>query len=411
MSKYKRLSAFEREDILTGIAKRLSLKEIAETIGRSESTVFREIMTNSTTIEPRKTCAHCLKNCKIRQTFTNGSCPNFEKKICEKLLVFPHVCNNCEDKKRCRHFKRYYRASNADETAKKKRAESRKVPKFKPDEDLIIEINEILNDCVLNKGQGLFHIWYSQELIRNNISLSTLRRYIEKRYFDAKLHNLRRFVRYSRKKKKAVKRIHLDEKRLTGRTFNCYLEEIIVRGTQNVFQYDSVIGKITDKTAILTITHAETNFQMGVKIDKGISDSVNSVIAGLKEKLGERFFEIFQINVCDNGSEFEKFYLNESVQNHVKVFYADPYKSYHKAECERNHEFIRYVIPKSTSLDNITQKDLDLLFSHINSYIREALGGQTPYELFVKKFGEDVADLLNINKIDPKDVNLTASLL
>ena len=99
------------------------------------------------------------------------------------------------------------------------------------------------------------------------------------------------------------------------------------------------------------------------------------------------------------------------MQNHVKVFYADPYKSYHKAECERNHEFIRYVIPKSTTLDNITQKDLNLLFSHINSYIREALGGQTPYELFVKKFGEDVADLLNIKRIKAKDVNLTASLL
>lgn len=82
-----------------------------------------------------------------------------------------------------------------------------------------------------------------------------------------------------------------------------------------------------------------------------------------------------------------------------------------KNECEKSHEFIRYVIPKSTTLDNITQEDLNLLFSHINSYIRESLGVKTPYELFVEKFGEEIAKLFDIYKIEPKDVNLTASLL
>ena len=47
-----------------------------------------------------------------------------------------------------------------------------------------------------------------------------------------------------------------------------------------------------------------------------------------------------------------------------------------KNECEKSHEFIRYVIPKSTTLDNITQEDLNVLFSHINSYIRKSLGGK-----------------------------------
>lgn len=411
MNKYKRLSAKEREDILTGIAQDASLKEIAESIGRSESTIYREILTNSIKYEPRKTCSHCTKNCKNRDTFINGSCKNFEKKICEKLKVFPYVCNNCEDKKRCRNFKRYYRITNANDFAKKKRVESRRITKFRANDELINKIDVILYDCVINKGQGLFHIYNSQELIKNNISLSTLRRYIKRRYFTVKLHNLRRFVRYSRKRDKKVKRIRLDAKRLTGRTHDCYLQEIKQHGTGNVFQFDSVIGKITDKTAMLTITHMETNFQIGFKIEKGVSASVNAVISQLKEKLGDKFTEIFKINLCDNGTEFEKFYLVESVLENVKVFYTDPYKSYHKAECERNHELVRYVIPKSTTLDNITQEDLNLLFSHINSYIRESLGVKTPYELFVEKFGEEIAEQFDIYKIKPQDVNLTASLL
>ena len=99
------------------------------------------------------------------------------------------------------------------------------------------------------------------------------------------------------------------------------------------------------------------------------------------------------------------------MQENVKVFYTDPYKSYHKPECERNHEFIRCVLHKHETLNNITQENLNLIFSHINSYIRKSLDGVTPYEQFVKEFGEVVVKKLNIRKINPKDVNLTSNLL
>ena len=95
------------------------------------------------------------------------------------------------------------------------------------------------------------------------------------------------------------------------------------------------------------------------------------------------------INLSDNGPEFAKFHeieFDEYEQRLCHVFFTKPYKSTDKAECERNHEFIRYVIPKGKSLDFLTQKKVNLLFSHINSYIRESNKNKTPYQLTVERF-------------------------
>lgn len=55
--------------------------------------------------------------------------------------------------------------------------------------------------------------------------------------------------------------------------------------------------------------------------------------------------------------------------------------------CERNHEYIRMVLPKGTDFDDLTQEDVDVMMSHINSYARPALGDSRPVDEFEKRFG------------------------
>ena len=59
----------------------------------------------------------------------------------------------------------------------------------------------------------------------------------------------------------------------------------------------------------------------------------------------------------------------------------------------------------------MTQKDIDLMFSHINSVPRESLGGKTPYEAFCFFYGEDILKKLNIQKIEKDIVTLQPYLL
>ena len=63
------------------------------------------------------------------------------------------------------------------------------------------------------------------------------------------------------------------------------------------------------------------------------------------------------------------------------------------------------------SLNNVTQDEIEPIFSHINSYNREVKGGKTPYDIFEFIFGSKILDLLNIKKIPFDDINLTKSLI
>ena len=135
----------------------------------------------------------------------------------------------------------------------------------------------------------------------------------------------------------------------------------------------------------------------------------------LKNKLWLETYKIlFQVILTDNGIEFSLLDEIENDENGeliTKVFFCDPYKLSQKGSCERNHEFIRYVLPKGVSFDNLNQKDVDLIFSHINSTPRNSLGFKTPFELFKTAFGIEVLRILNINEINKDDVHLKPELI
>lgn len=139
-------------------------------------------------------------------------------------------------------------------------------------------------------------------------------------------------------------------------------------------------------------------------------------LINFKEKFEDIFYEIFKINLCDNGSEFDYFpniETDQSGESRCKTFYTRSYRTNDKAECERNHEYIRFVIPKGVSLDdlNLRQEKINLSFSNINSYVRKYLNNKTPYELFVERFGLDFVSLLGVSRIDARNVNLKPNLI
>ena len=78
---------------------------------------------------------------------------------------------------------------------------------------------------------------------------------------------------------------------------------------------------------------------------------------------------------------------------------------------EKNHEFIRYVLPKKTSFKNITQEDCNLIMNNINSLCRDSLNGKSPYEAMQFLCDEDILHLLNCYYIKPDDIILNDTLL
>ena len=198
--------------------------------------------------------------------------------------------------------------------------------------------------------------------------------------------------------------------RMLERTFTDYKKYLKRHPDVSTVQYDSVIGKKTDKKAILTITFPKERFQFGLRILKSDPDCVYGKLHEFFNMLGHKKTKIiFPILLADNGIEFSSFHNLEKFD--IKVYFTNPYRSTDKAQCERNHEFIRYIIPKKRTMDNLTQDKLNLMFSHINSYVRKSNQNKTPFDLIKERFGSEFLSLIGINKIAPQDVLLKPDLL
>lgn len=136
----------------------------------------------------------------------------------------------------------------------------------------------------------------------------------------------------------------------------------------------------------------------------------------LKEVLGyDTFHKLFEVILTDNGSEFsdplpiEADLTTGELRSHV--FYCDPYSSWQKGALEKNHEFIRYVLPKGKSFTGMNEEKCSLLASHINNIPRLSLNGHTPYELAEIFMTKAVLDKLNIKKINADEVSLSPALI
>ena len=88
-----------------------------------------------------------------------------------------------------------------------------------------------------------------------------------------------------------------------------------------------------------------------------------------------------------------------------------PHTSRQKGMIEKNHEFIRYVLPKGSSFKNITQEDCNLIMNNINSLCRDSLNGKSPYEAMLFLCDEYILKILNCYYIEPDNVDLSENLL
>ena len=124
------------------------------------------------------------------------------------------------------------------------------------------------------------------------------------------------------------------------------------------------------------------------------------------------FFQLFPVILTDNGGEFARVDdIEMDVRGESKLFFCDPNRSDQKGRIEKNHTLIRDILPKGTSFDNLTQEDINLVCSHVNSVKRAALNGKSAYELFAFTYGEEIPKLLGISKIPAEDVCQSSTLL
>ena len=229
--------------------------------------------------------------------------------------------------------------------------------------------------------------------------------------FKARNIDLPRKVRYARRRRK--KQYKVDRGCRIGRTYQDFLDFMERNPGLPITQLDSVEGTKGGKV-LLTIHFVATGLMLAFLRDYNDSQSVIDIVDRLYLELRpDRFEKLMPVLLADNGPEFTNPAALESDHQggrRTRVFYCDPSAPYEKGAAEKNHELIRYVIPKGESLDGYTQDDISLMMDHINSYSRKGLGDKCPYDMFEFLYGHEFLELLGCRKIQPNDVTLNGSL-
>lgn len=172
---------------------------------------------------------------------------------------------------------------------------------------------------------------------------------------------------------------------------------------------DTVEG-IKGEPLLLTLHCINTRFQIAHFIENKENTHLKQVFELYYERCDDKelFKSFFQIILTDNGTEFTDISYLEELG--LKVFFCDPNRSDQKGSCERNHEFIRYYIPKGKSFIHLKQKDIWLMMSHINSYKRKILNNKSPYEVMEFIWGKKLIQTFHIKEIKPDEVILNNSI-
>ena len=142
--------------------------------------------------------------------------------------------------------------------------------------------------------------------------------------------------------------------------------------------------------------------------------SVLKIFDDLTDMLGlDEFRRLFPVILTDNGVEFKNAVSLEFTTRNdrrTRMFYCDPQAAWQKPHIEKNHQFIRYVIPRCNSFDPFTQEDMTLLSNHINSFHRDRLDGKSPFDA-AENHIKELLEILGLARIPPDDVLLKPALL
>ena len=135
----------------------------------------------------------------------------------------------------------------------------------------------------------------------------------------------------------------------------------------------------------------------------------------LEEKLGSELFrELFPVILTDNGCEFadpERFERGKDGKKRTILYYCEARRSEQKGELEKNHEYIRYILPKKTSFNELTQEKVLRMINHINNTTRPKLHGSTPMKKALQTFSKNAMERLGLEIIKPDDICLKPKLL
>jgi transposase, IS30 family len=188
---------------------------------------------------------------------------------------------------------------------------------------------------------------------------------------DGTLHkNLRR----GHKKKKTHKETENRGKIINAKSIDDRPEEVSLNINFGHFEGDTIIGK-DHKQAIVVLVERKTKTVLAKKIE---AKNANLTQQAITELLSP-FAPISKTLTVDNGKEFANHEKITSTTG-IDVYFSHKGCPGERGLCENTNSLIRQYLPKGSSFENVTDKDIQEIVGKLNMRPRKTLGFASPAE-------------------------------
>jgi len=314
-----RLSLSEREAISRGLSRDESLRSFAHRLGRSPSTVSREVKTNGGHLKYRATVAHRASRriAKRPKVMKLVECPRLAEAVETKLWL-------------------WWSPSQI----------SRWLVRAYPSDEGMRVSHETIYQSLFVQGKGALRkeLWRS---LRSG-----------------------RAVRRPQGRPKSTKGQIRDMVMISERP-----AEVEDRAVPGHWEGDLIIG--TGKSAIGTLVERQTRYVMLFPLPDGnTAEAVRDALTATVQQLPEHLWKSL---TWDQGKEMAQ-HVQFTVDTGVQVYFCDPKSPWQRGSNENTNGLLRQYFPKGTDLSKHTQDDLDQAAYSLNTRPRQTLGDMTPSE-------------------------------
>ena len=433
MSKYipgnqKHLTIEDRIYIQNELDKGTSFKDIARFLCKDPTTISKEVKARrasdwfhkGTFLNAKNFCTkrfRCKKTnacnkillCGVKCASCptcNQTCPDFQKERCSKLDRAPYVCNGCSKKfNHCTIAHKYtYNARFADRKYRECLKDSRSGIAMTRQE---LHKKDKIITPLIDQGQSPYQIVANHPEL--NLSVRSVYNYLDMGLLTARNVDLKRKVKF--KPRKVHKSQISDRRVFNGRTYADFQQLHL----ESFVEMDTVHSAVGSSKTLLTFFFTREKLFLAFLMNRNTEESVRLVLDRLEKRFGTfDFLTLFEYILTDRGAEFgdpDSLETGVTGIQRTNIYYCDPMRSGQKGGIEQAHTMLRMILPKRTTFEFLTQWDVNLITSHINSTPRESLNGLTPYDVALEAFGEDVLKAFQLRRIDPDKVVLTPKLI
>jgi IS30 family transposase len=315
-----RLSLAEREEISRGLAAGLTLTAIAGGLGRSTSTVSREVARNRGLRGYRAVAADRLAEARTRRPKP------------AKLAVDARLRAHVEQ----RLAKRWSPQQIA----------ARLVCEF-PDDPQMRVSHETIYTSLFVQARGALRA------------------------------ELTACLRTGRVRRRPQRRVLFPPQRIRDKVMISERPlEVADRATPGHWEGDLIVGK-ANQSYVGTLVERATRYVMLLHLPAGPSN--DQVIAALAARLGRLPAGLRRSVTWDQGIEMAN-HLRFSRETGVPVYFAEARSPWQRGSNENTNGLLRQYLPKGSDLGVHSEVDLDAIAQALNERPRQALGWKTPSE-------------------------------